>query len=384
MTTDVGSAAHDALPTRRSRREAAERSQTGERQATIVPRKTPTARSTVTPAGGIAVSRPETHDESVKTDPGQRASIGAELLALEQLSRSGSAADRAERRRQIRGRNDRANEHAMPRSRRNVAWVPRAAVVAALAIATVGLPSGGALGALQDSGVTALVADDDGTGTTEVALGDTIGSSASVLGPTTFSIVQQSVAQPSTPAEMAQTLSSEERALALVSRSEVRSPLPGCDPSVVATGSNGNLSQSQLCELPQGGGYYLQPDAAVAFAEMSRAFEVRFGTALKVTSAYRSYGQQVGLHSNNPGMTAAAGKSNHGWGLAVDFDRSSYVASDRWAWLQANAAYFGFGNPDWAKGRRYEPWHWEYMPGVLRVGNDGGTGYAARLAAAGR
>ncbi|GAA2243941.1 hypothetical protein GCM10010401_16320 [Rarobacter faecitabidus] len=330
---------------------------------------------TITPAHAVAERNAPT--------TGERAAIDLELLSIQHLSRmraeaESSPVNRVGRRQLSREARARVREHSMPRAQRGSrTWIPRAAVVAALAAATIAVPATGSLGALQGEGLTKLVAEADGT--TQLASAGAAG--ASLIGPSTYSIVQQAVAQPSTPPELAQMLSSEDRRAAMASRSELRSSLPGCDPSVIAPGDNGRLTESQLCELPQGGGYYLQPEAAVAFAEMSNAFEIRFGTPLRVTSAYRSYARQSGLFARNPGMTAAAGKSNHGWGYAVDFDKSSYTSSEKWQWLNDNAALFGFGNPDWAKGARYEPWHWEYMTGVVRVGNESGTGYPERLAA---
>lgn len=84
---------------------------------------------------------------------------------------------------------------------------------------------------------------------------------------------------------------------------------------------------------------------------------------------------------------ATAGRSNHGWGLAIDIqvlvidstnpaavDRA--FASDEYLWLVNNAPLYGFLNPAWAKpvslggngngghvGNEccfLEPWHWEW------------------------
>lgn len=63
---------------------------------------------------------------------------------------------------------------------------------------------------------------------------------------------------------------------------------------------------------------------------------------------------------------AEAGKSNHGWGRAVDFTsngRSTIDCNDRaFTWLNANAAKFGWVHPGWATCGRStsEPWHWEW------------------------
>lgn len=84
---------------------------------------------------------------------------------------------------------------------------------------------------------------------------------------------------------------------------------------------------------------------------------------------------------------ATSGKSNHGWGLAIDIqvlviDSTNPVAvdatfgSDEYIWLGNNAPLYGFLNPAWAKPVSLggngngghvgdaccflEPWHWEW------------------------
>lgn len=47
------------------------------------------------------------------------------------------------------------------------------------------------------------------------------------------------------------------------------------------------------------------------------------------------------------------------------------TSGSRWDWLQANAATYGFENPDWAQpggSGPYERWHWEYLKGVKADG----------------
>lgn len=85
---------------------------------------------------------------------------------------------------------------------------------------------------------------------------------------------------------------------------------------------------------------------------------------------YRSYEDQVALSS---GAGATPGRSNHGWGLAIDVqslvnaqNRSGFAAaiqSPEYQWLQANAYKYGFGHPDWARDpdRKPEAWHWEFF-----------------------
>lgn len=345
MTSAEGRATDVVLPTRRSRREASKNADVTVEAPSLASRWRRVPDADVVAAAVRA--EPLTPPVGIGAVPRAESSIPL---------------PRAERRRRATGHGARVRK---PRSA--VTWVPRVAVVAALALTTVALPSAGALDALQGRAVTDLISPSSKT--TAAA-----STAADEIGPSTLSIIEKAVAEPAAPKILAQSVDSDRRALAAASRGEVRSSLPGCDSSTVVSGANGTLSKDQLCELPQGG-YYLQPDAAIAFAEMSNAYEVRFGHPMTVTSAYRSYAEQSSLRVTKPGLAAAAGKSNHGWGYAVDLNSSSYKASDQWQWLQDNAATYGFVNPDWAKSSMYEPWHWEYTPGVVRVDGVGASSY---------
>ncbi|MFP3915598.1 MAG: M15 family metallopeptidase [Actinomycetota bacterium] len=62
---------------------------------------------------------------------------------------------------------------------------------------------------------------------------------------------------------------------------------------------------------------------------------------------------------------ARPGRSNHGWGRAIDFSTGRRVLScgdAAFAWLQENAGRYGWVHPDWARCGRstQEPWHWEW------------------------
>lgn len=62
---------------------------------------------------------------------------------------------------------------------------------------------------------------------------------------------------------------------------------------------------------------------------------------------------------------ARPGRSNHGWGRAIDFGTGRRVLScgdSALAWLQENAARYGWVHPSWAHCGRstQEPWHWEW------------------------
>ncbi len=126
---------------------------------------------------------------------------------------------------------------------------------------------------------------------------------------------------------------------------------------------NGRIPVALLCPLPAAPGKYLRADAAYAFARMSAAFAAAFGRPICVTSAYRSYEDQVRVAAERPGFAAKPGSSNHGWGTATDlcggidrFDTPTHT------WMLANAPLFGWFHPAWARatGTLPEPWHWEF------------------------
>lgn len=62
---------------------------------------------------------------------------------------------------------------------------------------------------------------------------------------------------------------------------------------------------------------------------------------------------------------APAGRSNHGWGRAVDFSSGRSVLTcydSEFHWLKLNAHRFGWVHPQWAQCGKatQEPWHWEF------------------------
>jgi LAS superfamily LD-carboxypeptidase LdcB len=125
--------------------------------------------------------------------------------------------------------------------------------------------------------------------------------------------------------------------------------------------SNGQIPADQLCSL--GGGHRLRCDAAAAYNAMSAAYAATFGSPLCITDSYRSLDAQVDAHHRKPKITAVPGTSNHGWGLAVDLCGGINVfGTAQTAWMQVNAAHYGWLHPDWARagGQNPEPWHWEY------------------------
>nr|WP_225225056.1 M15 family metallopeptidase [Cellulomonas sp. JH27-2] len=153
------------------------------------------------------------------------------------------------------------------------------------------------------------------------------------------------------------------------SRSESRSLLPGCDPRERSAGSNGLLPAKDLCTLWDGH-TRLRADAAASLAEFNAAYVARFGADMCLASGYRTLAEQRSVKASRGSLAAPPGKSNHGWGLAVDFC-SQLTSGERWAWLNANAKAFGWENPAWALpggSGPHERWHWEYTKGVKADG----------------
>ena len=140
---------------------------------------------------------------------------------------------------------------------------------------------------------------------------------------------------------------------------------PACSAAADGQYANGFLPDSVLCPLRTAGGQRLVAAAATAFDELSRLRAAQTGGPLCVTDSYRDYAGQVAVFQTKPSLAATPGRSQHGWGLALDLcggaERSD---SEMFGWLKQHAAAFGFRHPDWAEpdGSRPEPWHWEYSP----------------------
>ena len=151
------------------------------------------------------------------------------------------------------------------------------------------------------------------------------------------------------------------------SRAGERSVLPGCNGVPVITAApNGQLPANSLCTLwtPK---HRLRADAAVALAKLNIAYKQHFGNNICITDSYRTLSEQIRLRSVKPSLAAIPGTSNHGLGLAVDLcDGVEKGGGSRYEWLRANAAAYGWENPDWALpggSGPHEPWHWEYVAG---------------------
>jgi len=159
------------------------------------------------------------------------------------------------------------------------------------------------------------------------------------------------------------------RDLATASRTEERSALPGCDGSMRPAGQNGLLKTSDLCNLWDNH-TKLRADAAVSLAELNQAFAARFGGDLCISGGYRTLAEQRSVKAQKGGLAAVPGKSNHGWGLAVDLCQDQ-TSGAKWRWITENAPTYGWENPAWAQpggSGPYERWHWEFTKGVQADG----------------
>lgn len=109
------------------------------------------------------------------------------------------------------------------------------------------------------------------------------------------------------------------------------------------------------------------------FDKASRALDQLLAAAeaqnikFKINSAYRTYEDQVAVKQKYGANAATPGRSNHGFGLAVDFAagpglRKLNSKDTQYKWLLVNASKYGFRRIPWgAKGEDWEAWHWEYQ-----------------------
>lgn len=154
---------------------------------------------------------------------------------------------------------------------------------------------------------------------------------------------------------------------------------------------NGFMDADRLMTV---NGCTLERDAAYTFSLMYEAAKID-GVRLEAESCYRSFyiqdaayerrcpitdvpvyaesevsggkvqtgTRKVRVCSGPP--TAPGGKSNHGWGRAVDFGDGRRILTcydAEFEWLQLNAHRFGWVHPPWARCgmSTEEAWHWEF------------------------
>ncbi|MCA1720023.1 MAG: M15 family metallopeptidase [Actinobacteria bacterium] len=136
-----------------------------------------------------------------------------------------------------------------------------------------------------------------------------------------------------------------------------------CSASADGVYANGFLPPEMLCPLGTAPGQQLAAQAAAAFDRLSERHRADLGRPLCVTDSYRDYAGQVAVFASKPSLAATPGRSQHGWGLAVDLCGGvERFGTPESAWMAANASFYGFVHPAWAEpgGSRPEPWHWEF------------------------
>ncbi|WP_156374219.1 M15 family metallopeptidase [Cellulomonas sp. Leaf334] len=218
------------------------------------------------------------------------------------------------------------------------------------------------------AGITVVIPVSQGLVPSSVAFGSDALADSTL--PTTVSALAGSPLSALPPTSLMATDGAlQARGLATASRAEDRSALPGCDGSMRPAGQNGLLKTSDLCNLWDNH-TQLRADAAVSLAEFNQAFAARFGGDLCISGGYRTLAAQRTVKAQKGGLAAVPGKSNHGWGLAVDLCQDQ-TSGAKWRWITENAPTFGWENPAWAQpggSGPYERWHWEYKKGVQADG----------------
>lgn len=126
---------------------------------------------------------------------------------------------------------------------------------------------------------------------------------------------------------------------------------------------NGLIPKEVLCPIDIGS-HILRCDAAQSFKALNVAFRAKFDRDIVVTDSYRSLESQKRLKKQKPVLAATPGRSNHGWGLAVDLGGEiNSFGTEEYEWMLENAPTFGWENPEWAQkgGSKPEAWHFEFF-----------------------
>jgi hypothetical protein len=145
--------------------------------------------------------------------------------------------------------------------------------------------------------------------------------------------------------------------------------------------SNGNVPLSAMpVAVSVGGGsgapfqyphaldrIYMRPDAAADLTRWMAAYNAKFNSWLKLNEGYRTLaGQQYWFDEAQKGGNEAApvGRSNHGLGQAIDFERAFIPeGSSQLTWLRQTCGDHGFAV------YANERWHFDY----IRPWNPGAT-----------
>jgi zinc D-Ala-D-Ala carboxypeptidase len=146
--------------------------------------------------------------------------------------------------------------------------------------------------------------------------------------------------------------------MAILAAIDTRQPTPSWNQHLVPEPRIGYLrGRRQTIQVVRIGEHELEVTTARAFLAMSEAAAAS-GVELQLSSGFRSREEQAELYrawKQKRGHRAARpGRSNHQSGRAVDLIVLNDPAAG--AWLEANAARFGF-----VRTVKDEPWHWEHV-----------------------
>jgi hypothetical protein len=134
---------------------------------------------------------------------------------------------------------------------------------------------------------------------------------------------------------------------------------------------NGFIPTDLLTVIP-GTSRHVRVEVLPQTVALRAAFYTEFNKPLVITDAYRNFADQVDVKNRKGFLAATPGKSNHGWGLAIDFgSRVNIFGTDEYRWMKANGPRFGWYHPVWAEpdGFKPEAWHWETRITPVPVSN---------------
>jgi len=135
------------------------------------------------------------------------------------------------------------------------------------------------------------------------------------------------------------------------------SPIPLCYNAI------GDFEPGYTATTPR----YLNGSALDALHRLQAAFKRRFGHYATIDLTYRSYAEQeFWFEKFSSPRAATPGTSNHGYGLAIDFEEREdpwiyswgAVAND---WLLTHQARFGFDNPFASTLQEGEDYHFNFV-----------------------
>lgn len=122
---------------------------------------------------------------------------------------------------------------------------------------------------------------------------------------------------------------------------------------------NGELPDSVLVAIPWSKYKRVNIDILYSLELMGTAFKARFGRYPFIISAYRTKAhQQILFDKYGYPRANYPGKSDHGWGTALDiYGGVEELNSPEWRWMSTIGRTFGF-RPLNEKNKAFEPWHW--------------------------